>query len=254
VLLEKGSVGDHIETWLANEVAVNKSPKTYEDYEATSRLHIVPYLGNIQLTKLSSEDLIVWQATLKSAGRTNSERKRSIRVFNVLLNMTVKRRLIPFNPLMAVDRPRVDRKEIVPLEPWQVITLRDECDKHLLGDLIIFAAMTGMRLREVFGLKSAGWNEREEVVSVRRSITEVSRKTAAATVMKSTIEEKETKTRAGRRAVTLDPLAMRAIRNRRKKAEDSNLGPDLVEYVWCDSKGGMLRGSNFDKSTWYPVS
>src|SRR5215212_2652434 len=39
--------------WLADEVKPNREPKTYKSYESTVRLHIVPDLGKIQLTKLT---------------------------------------------------------------------------------------------------------------------------------------------------------------------------------------------------------
>jgi integrase len=46
--------------WLKDIVAPNLSPKTYEKYEAFTRLHIVPHLGKKRLDKLQVRDIRTW--------------------------------------------------------------------------------------------------------------------------------------------------------------------------------------------------
>jgi integrase len=38
-----------------------------------------------------------------------------------------------------------------------------------------------------------------------------------------------------------------------KKANDEGMTPDAVPIVFPDTCGGYLRGSNFDRSVWYPI-
>ncbi|HLX48553.1 MAG TPA: site-specific integrase [Streptosporangiaceae bacterium] len=46
--------------WLREIVQPNLAPKTYEQYEMFTRLHIVPYLGSKRLDKLTARDVRQW--------------------------------------------------------------------------------------------------------------------------------------------------------------------------------------------------
>ena len=46
--------------WLKEIVEPNLAPKTYEKYEAFTRLHIVPHLGGKRLDKLQVRDIRQW--------------------------------------------------------------------------------------------------------------------------------------------------------------------------------------------------
>lgn len=248
----RDSLAAYIDTWLANDVAVNSAGKTYEEYEAATRLFAVPFIGVVKLTNLDGEDLQKWQATLKRKGFTDNQRLRSIRVLRNALNKAVKLRKIPFNPCIAVDIPKVDRPEVCPMEPDKCRELFAECRNHRLGDAITLAIMTGLRLREIFALDWSAVNLCEGVLSVRKTLEEVSRKTAKALGI-GTLNEKPPKTKKSRRIVTLEPIAIEALRNRLKKAHDEGFAPSDVPVVFPDSIGGRLRGSNFNEQCWYPI-
>jgi integrase len=238
----KDTLQGYLERWLKNDVEVNREAKTYQEYEQTVRLYIVPFIGQIKLTKLDGEQLVEWQGKLKREDFTPNMRLRSIRVLRNALNKAVKLRLLSFNPIMAVDKPKVPRKESVPLEPEVCHALFEACKTHRLGDLIILAAMTGLRKGELFGLEWSAVNLSEAVLVVRRQVQELGGLTT-----------KEPKTAAGRRVVSLDPLAVEALKSRLKKAKDEGFEPDEVPIVFPNVRGGHLRGSNFDRSVWYPI-
>ncbi len=147
------------------------------------------------------------------------------------------------NPCAALNRPKVIRKETIPLEPEQCHKLFDECEKHRLGDAIILAAMTGLRRGELFALEWSAVNLSEAVLVVRKSLQDVRGK----------LKVKEPKTAAGRRVVTLDARAIEALRNRLKKAQDEGFEPGQVPLVFPNNRGGYLRGSAFATYVWYPI-
>ncbi len=128
-----------------SDIALNLAGKTYQEYETAVRLYIVPFIGPVKLTKLSGEMLVQWQGKMARKGFTNNMRLRGLRVFRNALNKAVKLRILPFNPIAALDKPKVVRKEVIPLEPEQCRRLFDACKKHRLGDICILAAMTGLR-------------------------------------------------------------------------------------------------------------
>ena len=111
-----------------------------------------------------------------------------------------------------------------------------------LGDLIILAAMTGLRKGELFAIEWSAVNLDDGVLIVRKTLQEL-----------RGLELKEPKTAAGRRTVYLDAVAREALQNRLKKAKDEGFEPETVPIVFPNIRGGHLRGSNFDRNVWYPI-
>ncbi len=246
------SLAAYLNWWLMNDVAVNRASKTYEEYEHSIRLQSIPYIGHIKLTKLDGDDMIEWQAKLKRQKMSANQRRRSIRTLRNALNKAVKHRKIPFNPCTVLDIPKVEPKEVVPLEPEKCHELFAECELHRLGDAVTLAIMTGLRLREIFGLDWRDINLAEGVLSVRKTLEELSRKTAAA-LGTGTLNEKPPKSKKSRRVITLEPIAVKALRNRLKKAKAEGFDPSEVPIVFPDTIGGRLRASNFNEQCWYPI-
>lgn len=242
-LLSRDTLGAYLDRWLSDDVAVNKSGKTFEEYELALRLYVRPWLAAEKLSTLDGEKLVTWQATLARSGASANTRLRSIRVLRNALNKAVKLRLLPFNPCSALDKPKVTRNERRPLEPSECVALMNVCRDHRLGDLIILAAMTGLRKGELFALEWSAVNLAEGVLVVRRSLEE----------SQVGLRVKEPKTAAGRRVVSLGTEAVAALQRRLDKAKQEGMDPELVPVVFPNLLGGYLRGSNFDRNIWYPL-
>lgn len=242
-IVGKDTLAGYLQRWLEDDVAVNLEDNTYDEYERVCRLYINPFVGHIKLKDLTSETLIGWQAKLSRKNFSANMRSRGIKTLTNALSRAVQLRLLPFNPCAALNRPKVIRKETIPLEPEQCHKLFDECEKHRLGDAIILAAMTGLRRGELFALEWSAVNLSEAVLVVRKSLQDVRGK----------LKVKEPKTAAGRRVVTLDARAIEALRNRLKKAQDEGFEPGQVPLVFPNNRGGYLRGSAFATYVWYPI-
>ena len=169
-LYGKDTVAAYLQRWLDNDVAVNLADKTHQEYEMSARLYVTPFIGHLKLTKLDGEQLVAWQATLKRNKFTANMRCRSIKVLNAALNKAVKLRLIPFNPCNVLDKPKLSRKEVTPLEPGVCQDLFAACQRHRLGDVMILAAMTGLRNGELFALQLNAVNLVEGVVVVLKTL------------------------------------------------------------------------------------
>lgn len=242
-ILGKDTLGSFLQRWLDDDVSVNKAAKTHEEYELAIRLYVTPFIGAERLAVVDGEKLVEWQARMKRAGHSANTRLRAIRVLRNALNKAVKLRLLAVNPMAAVDKPKVSRKEVIPLEPSECHKLFRTCERHRIGDLIILAAMTGLRKGELFGLHWDSVNLPEGVLFVRRSLVETG----------SGLSVKEPKTAAGRRMVTLGQDAVEALKRRMAKAQAEGFDPELVPIVFPNTEGGYLRGSNFDRNIWYPI-
>jgi integrase len=53
IAVERQTIEQFIARWLADVVALKTRPRTLQTYREVARLHILPTLGNIQLTKLT---------------------------------------------------------------------------------------------------------------------------------------------------------------------------------------------------------
>lgn len=252
-IVANDSLAAYLQEWLENVVAVNLASKSYEEYEGAVRLLINPHIGGIKLRKLNADHLEKWQATLKREGKSENQRLRGIRVLRNALNKALKKKKIPINPMNAIDKPKVDRKQVKPLEPSICFDIFDLAEKHRIGDIIPLAIMTGLRMREIFGLDWSAINLSEGTLSVRKSIEEISRKTMKAVGAKSTINEKPPKTRKSRRCVMLEPVALKALESRLVKAKAEGFDPSEVPIVFPDTRGGRLRASNFNRMVWNPI-
>ena len=242
-LIAKDTVKAYLDGWLENHVELNNAPKTYQEYELATRLYIVPFIGTVKLTRLNGETLVRWQGQMARLEHTANTRLRAIRVLRGALNRAVKQGMIPFNPCNALDKPKVTRKEVVPLEPEQCHELIKACKSDRLGELIVLAAMTGLRKGELFALEWSAVNLKEGILVVRRTLEEIGKR----------IRSKEPKTAAGRRVVTLGSEAIAALERRKAKAIKEGFLPSEVPIVFPNSDGNYLRGSNFDRRVWHPI-
>lgn len=241
-VIGKDTLASYLQRWLEDDVKLNRAGKTHQEYEQTVRLYITPFIGHHKLTKLDGEELVSWQGTLNRKKFSANMRLRSIRILRNALNKAVKLRILQFNPIAALDKPKVVRKEVTPLEPEQCRELFTACQKHRLGDMITLAALTGLRKGELFALEWNAVNLSEGVLVVRRTLQELRGLTL-----------KEPKTQAGKRVVSLGSEAVEALRSRLKKALDEGFDPSQVPIVFPNNLGGYMRGSNFDRNVWYPI-
>ena len=242
-IVGRDTLAGYLQRWLDDDILLNRAGKTHSGYEGIIRLYITPFLGTQKLTKLSGETLVAWQAKLARKGCSNDIRHRTIKILRAALSKAVKLRIIPFNACACLDKPKTIRKEVTPLEPEQCRALFIACQSHRLGDLIVLAAMTGLRKGELFALEWNAVNLSEGVLVVRRTLQELG----------DGLTVKEPKTAAGKRVVSLGTEAVEALRNRLKKAVDEGLKPEHCPIVFPTTDGGYLRGSNFDRRAWYPI-
>lgn len=241
---QKDTLTAFLTWWLDNEVKPpNKAGKTYQGYELAVRRYVVPFIGPKKLDKLSGMDISTWMTAMTKKGFTNHMRKRALRTLRIAMNRAIKLKVIDSNPCDAVDMPKVQKRAVCPLEPSECETLFAECQKHRLGDLMILAAMTGLRKGELLALEWSAVNLPECVLVVRQSLQEVT----------GAFEAKETKSESSRRVVTLGTIAVDALKRRRSKALDEGFDPSEVPLVFPNTVGRLHRNSNFDRRIWHPL-
>lgn len=237
------TVTEFLNNWIADEITPSKSGKTIQEYDDTAKNYVMPYLGKLKLAKLTPVRIQQWMGDMSRDGFTPNMRARALRVFRNALNYAVRLHLIPHNPSLAITLPKVVRRDIQPLEAEQCRKLFGECESDRLGDMIVLAAMTGLRKGELLALEWSDVNLAERVLTVRRTLEEVAGR----------LKTKEPKSKSGRRAVVLEDIGAEALQNRLRKAKEEGFTPELVPIVFPNTLGRHQRGSNFDRRIWHPI-
>jgi integrase len=149
------TVGEYLERWLETSAKGSVRESTYESYRKQVRCYVVPAIGRVKLKGLSSMQIQGMYRAMLDRGLSPRTVQYTHAVLHRALRQAVRWGLIPRNVSEDVDRPRLRREEIRPLN-------RDQA-RHLLktageaGDrfeaLYVLALHTGMRPGELLGLK-----------------------------------------------------------------------------------------------------
>jgi integrase len=149
------TVGEYLERWLETSAKGSVRESTYESHRKQVRCYVVPAIGRVKLKGLSSMQIQGMYRAMLDRGLSPRTVQYTHAVLHRALRQAVRWGLIPRNVSEDVDRPRLRREEIRPLN-------RDQA-RHLLktageaGDrfeaLYVLALHTGMRPGELLGLK-----------------------------------------------------------------------------------------------------
>jgi integrase len=108
----RATVASLIKQWL-DTISATRRPRTCEQYELTARLHIIPALGRVQLSKL--EPMTVQKLISRKAEELSDTTARHIRgTIRAALSFAVKNRMITYNPAARTECAK-DNYEIKPL-------------------------------------------------------------------------------------------------------------------------------------------
>ena len=173
----KMTVGEWLNIWQTDYLGSVK-PFTVLNYSQQIKNHIIPALGAIKLdildtptiqhfyNSLAKEGLMLPKhgkdgKALRDNGKIIYEKaapmspktiKNIHGVLHKALQQAVKLGYIRYNPADACDLPRVERKEINPLDSDEISQLMKAMQGHKFEAILLTTLFTGMRRGEVCGL------------------------------------------------------------------------------------------------------
>lgn len=170
-----------VEHWLP--VAKTRvKPTTFRAYRSATRHHIGPYIGGVQLGKLTSQMLIRLYQQLLESGRVKTEGGLSpatVRGVHALLHKTlsdaVDGGLIPRNPADAAKAPRPSSRpqELRYWTPMELSRFLVLIVGHRLQAALHLLAMTGARRGEIAGLRWIDVDLGAARITIRQSLNAV---------------------------------------------------------------------------------
>ncbi len=230
--VENITLAEYLHRWLNGPVKTkNLKPITVEQYEQQIRVHIVPSLGRIKLSKLSPELVQDFYDSKIASGLKPASVRYIHAVLHNALEHAHKRRLIPDNVAAKTDPPKVRPSEIQPLDAEQTRTLLDAARTEPLGSLYTVAATAGLRIGELLALR---WTD----VDLEQGVIRVSR-----TLSRAKSGPRFTTPKNGKgRSLTLTKQAVEALRSHRKAQNEVRL---RLGTLWEDN--GLVFASETGK-------
>lgn len=176
--------------WFVQHVAPGLKPKTLEWYRYLIEHYILPAIGDLQLDAVSGDTLIVLQNNLRAHLSA-----RTVARIHELLNRAFKKavvsRKIPYNPVEAVERPRVARSKQTAMNGADVAGLRRAVTGHRLELLYDLAILQGLRRGELLGLLISEYSAARGTIRISGQVQTVAGRTARHSSPKSEAGERE---------------------------------------------------------------
>lgn len=168
---------DWLKTWLEDYQEGHIKPSTYSLYEYLARVHIIPALGDLTLSKIQTSRLQKLYKTKRESGRVDGGGGLSTqtihhmnKVIRGALAQAVAEGKISRNPAENVKLPRMERKPIQPLTKEQVTIFLDGIKDDWLYPVYLMTLGTGLRRGEILGLRWKDINLEAETVTVKREL------------------------------------------------------------------------------------
>jgi integrase len=199
--MKRITMGAFLDQWLENTVRLNKRASTHASYLQIVTKHIKPFIGGMQLSKLSPAAVGTFYATLEREGRSGRMRQMAHAVLHRALERAVKLGQAARNVCDAVERPEAPRHEITPLTQDQTVAFLKATDETRLRALYILAIASGLRQGELFALRWDDIDLNLGVLSVRRTVVQIG----------TDFVVNEPKTARGKRLVELPAYAVEAL-------------------------------------------
>lgn len=144
------TVGQWLDIWQRDYLGSVK-PKTVVNYSQNIRNHLKPAMGAIRLEELTAPTI---QKLYNSLSENHAPKtvKNVHGVLHKALQQAVKVGYLRFNPADACELPRMERKEIKPLDDAAIAAFMRAVQGHRFEALYLTMLFTGMRRGEVCGL------------------------------------------------------------------------------------------------------
>lgn len=238
-------LADFAYEWI--EGAVDLAPSTRRIYRDNLRLHILPVLGDLQLSAITPELGDRWLAGLRrKQGRRGPLAPASIhqayRTLNRVLVVATKARRIARNPLDAIDPPKVPEQEMRFLDHEEAARVADAVGDRYRA-FVLVAAYCGPRASELRGLRRRDVDLLHKTITVSHQLVDLPG---------GGFEVRQLKTRRSRRSLAIPPHVVEVLHVHVSTPGWAQPGKDGL--VFTSPEGQPLHLDNFRSRIWYPAT
>ena len=211
---QKMTVGQWMDTWAADYLGGAK-PATVTIYKNNIKNHIKPALGAVALSDLRPHMV---QTFINGLELSPASVRLAYKVLHMALEKAVKLGYMPKNPAAGSELPKLDQKEIQPLDDQQVALLLKTAKGGDMEYLITVALFTGCRLSELLGLTWDTVDFKQGTITINKQLARPEHRGAT-----PFLSPKNRKTRT----ITPASSVMTALKNqkRRQMKQQLKVGP-----------------------------
>lgn len=241
----KVTVKEYLGKWLQDYALLNVAGKTFERYAGIVKHQLAPALGSLPLAKLQPLHIQGAYSQMLQGGRKDGREGglsaqtvlHHHRILRQALQQAVHWQLLARNPADAVEPPRPERREMRAYDETQTAWLIDAAQTTRLYIPVLLAVSAGMRRGEILAVRWQEMNLTSGAVSVCRSLEQTKA---------GGLKFKDTKSRHGRRPVSLPEITVEALRQH-KTAQD-----ELKRLLGSDYQDNHLVCCREDGTIWPP--
>lgn len=223
----KLTLGDWLNIWAQDYLGAVK-PRTVDNYQAVIKNHISPALGAIRLDALSAHVIQRFYNSLRQErdGKQPLCPKSIKNVHGVLhraLQQAVKIGYLRFNSADACTLPRVERKELKPLDEDAIGRFIKVAKGNKYEAVFLVTLFTGMRQGEVLGLT---W----DCVDIERNTIVINKQLQKKRNVRGAYDLVSTKNGKSR-TITVVPYVIALLRQQRKQQAEWQL---MAGSMWAN--------------------
>lgn len=233
VSTSNATVEEYLNSWLATCSQEGRGQTSHERNEQFIRIHWIPRIGNVKLSKLNATHLRAVQSELKEAGLSDRSRQYAHDVLRIALDQAVDDGLVPENVCTRKGlRPKILKRKrgIRFMTPKQVSKFLKSIEGDRLYALYVLAVTTGARQGELFALSWTDIDVEGRTMAINRSLEHFG---------SGETRLKKPKNESSRRLVNLSPMAVDALKSHRAKSDAADSG-----FVFHATNGEPLRSRN----------
>lgn len=213
---------------------------TYHNYK-NSIASVCPYIGQITLTKLTSDTIQkLYTALYQEKHQATGSILLTHRILKTAFRDAMKRKKMSSNPCDDVELPDNEKEEAQALDADQCMQLLDTAKGSALECFITFTLATAMRRGELIGLRWSDIDLDKKVVKVQRTASYLPDKTTR----KYRYVETTPKSKSSRRTIPITEFALVSLRSHKIKQLETRL---QAGTAWLD-KDLVFPGSAGDYS------
>lgn len=244
------TLGEWLDIWEKDYLGGVK-PATVCSYQSAIKIHLKPALGACKLDALLPH---IVQSFYNDLGAKEGDKKalspKTIKnihgVLHKALQQAVMNGYIRTNPADACTLPRIEKKEIHPLDEEQITAFLKVIRGHQFEDLYLVTLFTGMRKAEAMGLTWDCVDLNKGTITVNKQL-QIVRCGHGAYRIATTKNGKV-------RTVTVAPFVVSTLRNvKRKQLQNRLKNGECWEdsgFVFTNEHSNILE-NQFFKYSWY---
>jgi len=176
------TVEDWINIWFETYSRPAIRDSTAQSYKSHIKNHILPQIGHIGLTALTSHDVQTMYNSIKATGRVRisastgrkSLSSKTVRSIHTLLRQCMEQALlerrIPYNPVDACKLPPNEKSEMNVIPPNKIGKYLNAAENQGLLPMFFLALSSGLRRGELLALLWSDLNIVKSTISVSKQV------------------------------------------------------------------------------------